>query len=165
MLGLKEILYCLAISLQLSGALLIVSNSYKNLDRDNLIKNFLKNSFTIKTQEEDSETKKDILSYNHEAFLDFIQLQYKNFISFIYIFVGYVLGVLGEIYNKILGIIIIIGCTSAIIYITSKCIKTKIKKTKKIDIEELEKLNIDPNLETASEEYIDSLFEETNIEN
>ncbi len=71
---LKELLYCLAISLQLSGALLIISNSYKNLDRDNLIKNFLKNSFTIKTQEENSETKKDILSYNHEAFLDFVQL-------------------------------------------------------------------------------------------
>lgn len=71
---LKELLYCLAISLQLSGALLIISNSYKNLDHDNLIKNFLKNSFTIKTQEENSETKKDILSYNHEAFLDFVQL-------------------------------------------------------------------------------------------
>lgn len=162
---LKELLYCLAISLQLSGALLIISNSYKNLDRDNLIKNFLKNSFTIKTQEENSETKKDVLIYNHEAFLDFIQLQYKNFISFIYIFVGYILGVLGEIYNKILGIIIIIGCTLAIIYITSKCIKTKIKKIKKIDIEEIEKLNIDPNMETVTEEEIDSLFEKPNIEN
>lgn len=162
MLGLKEILYCLAISLQLSGAILIIYNSYKNLNRDNLIKNFLKNSFTIKTQEEDSEIKKDILSYNHEAFLDFIQLQYKNFISFIYIFIGYILGVLGEIYNKILGIIIIIGCTSVIIYITSKCIKAKIKKIKKINIEEIEKLNIAPNIEMATEEAIYNLFKEKN---
>lgn len=165
MLGLKEILYCLAISLQLSGAILIIYNSGKNLDRDNLIKNFLKNSFTTKTQKENSGIKKDVLIYNHEAFLDFIQLQYKNFISFIYIFVGYILGILGEIHNKILGVMIIIGCTLGVIYITSKCIKTKIKKIKKIDSEELEKLNIDPNMETATEEEIDSLFEERNIEN
>lgn len=62
MLKLKEILYCLAISLQLSGALLIIYNSYNNLSRSNLIKNFLKNSFTKQIQKEDSEIKKkDIL--------------------------------------------------------------------------------------------------------
>lgn len=54
MLKLKEILYCLAISLQLSGALLIIYNSYNNLSRSNLIKNFLKNSFTKQIQKEDS---------------------------------------------------------------------------------------------------------------
>ncbi len=60
MLKLKEILYCLAISLQLSGALLIIYNSYNNLSRSNLIKNFLKNSFTKQIQKEDSEIKKKI---------------------------------------------------------------------------------------------------------
>lgn len=86
MLESKEILYCSVISLQLSGTGLLIYNSYNNLNRDKLVKNFLKNSFTIKNQE-NSKVKKDILNYNYEAFLDFIQLQYKNFVSFIYIFI------------------------------------------------------------------------------
>lgn len=159
MLKLKEILYCLAISLQLSGALLIIYNSYNNLSRSNLIKNFLKNSFTKQIQKEDSEIKKkDILIYSHEAFLDFIHLQYKNFASFICIFVGYILGVLGEIQNKMLGIIIIVIFTPFIILIINKIIDNKTKNIKEIETEELKNLNIDPSMKATPPEKIIDLF-------
>lgn len=162
MLELEEFLYCLAISLQLSGALLVVYNSYSNLKRDNLIKNFLKNSFTIKIPK-NSKSKKDLLNYNHEAFLDFICLQYKNFISVIYIFMGYILGIFGKINNEILEImiIIIIILTLVILFATNKAVKYKNKNIKKIELKELEELNISPTIETASDEEIESLFEDS----
>ena len=151
----REILYCFAISFQLSGALLIICNSYNTLSRSNLIKNFLKNSFTIKLQEN---SKENILNYNHEAFLDFIHLQDKNFISFLYIFIGYILGVLGEIHNKKREIIFIILLTISIIWITTKFIKYKNRNIKKITLEELENLNINPTIETADAGDIEGLF-------
>ncbi len=60
---------------------------------------------------------------------------------------------------------IIAICTFFIIKKTIKFISNNTKNIKEIEVEELEKLNINPNMETVTEEEIDSLFEKPNIEN
>lgn len=150
--------YIIAISLQLSGALLLLLYAFPT-KRDDLIKSFAKSSVIFR----DNNT--DKIFYNTQAFTDMCKNAYLNKFAFIYILAGYVVGIFGEIgaVNKamvmlyVLALFVIELCLARfIVRAICKCSK---KVNQEITNDELLKLNIEPDIENISMKEIDKLDE------
>lgn len=150
------IIYVFAISFQVSGALLLLFYGIST-KRDSIIRRFAGKG--IITQENEK------IDYNNEAYKQEFKNAYMNKLSFFYIATGYLLGVWGKVDEKcrlyaflaiILLIIIIISLSNIII---SKIIKRSKKVNKQIEIEDLKRLGIDPDIGVTTSEEIGKLFD------
>lgn len=147
--------YILSISLQLAGAiiLLVFPNS---VSRANLIRSFSHNSFTS--------AKGNSVKYNHEAYVESCKIIYFNRIAFVYLTAGY----LGSIfstspsekrYQVFIAVAVILIVLIIIARLVVRLIVTHSKKvTKRITRDELKKLNIEPNIEIATNEDIEKMI-------
>lgn len=149
--------YVVAISLQVSGALQLLL-SFASTKRDNVIRNFIGKGIISR----DSNTK--IIDYDKKAYKQVFKSAYLNKFSFIYIFWGYLLGVWGTIEkeSKSKATIFIILTTILILTISNLLITLYVKKSKKVNREitneDLERLQIQPDIENISNEEIEKLF-------
>ena len=84
------IIYIIAISLQISGAVQL-SLSFVSTKRDNVIRNFIGKGIISR----DNNTK--TVYYDKKAYKQVFKSAYLNKFSFIYIFLGYLLGIWGTI--------------------------------------------------------------------
>ncbi|MBD5151789.1 MAG: hypothetical protein HDT16_04665 [Oscillibacter sp.] len=150
-------IYIIAISLQLSGALLLLWKAVST-KRNNLIKSFAKS----KVITYDSNTGEII--YNKDAFIETCENAFLNKAAFLYISIGYFLGIWGEIgpdNNKIITAVIIFSISALEIVLT--CLVVSIicehctKITTPITYDELITLNLDVNQSTISFDEIDEL--------
>ncbi len=152
------ILYILSTAFQIAGALLLMINSLSTR-RDRVIRRFAGNGIIHK----DNNTNK--LSYNKDAFRETFKEAYLNKCAFLFIAIGYSLGIFGNLEGnpKCLALIIIYIATAAIMTLTYFIINLIIKNKKEINNEitssELEKLGIKPDTETISNELIDALID------
>jgi hypothetical protein len=157
----KMICYIFSISLQIAGALLLIFFLIST-KRENIIRNFFGRGIILKN----GNTKEII--YNKEAFLEEYRNAYLNKCSFIYIAVGYVLGIFGELKPecKLVAFFMVVLLSMLIMFLSifgSKfLVKIFIKKSGDITDDELKKLGIEPDLESISNENIDSLFTDDN---
>lgn len=154
------LLYILAISFQLAGALLILFFS-TSTKRDDIIRRFIVKGFIIKQG--------DTIDYDKSALLEEYKSAYLSRLAFLYISVGYILGIWGEISNysnKFIVFLLIIISTAVIMAISYFGISKFVKKRKKVNVDitisELEKQNIHPTLEYATNSDMDQLFENNN---
>ena len=149
--------YVVAISLQVSGALQLLL-SFVSTKRDNVIRNFIGKGIISR----DSNTK--IIDYDKKAYKQVFKSAYLNKFSFIYIFWGYLLGIWGTIEkeSKSKATIFIILTTILILTISNLLITLYVKKSKKVNREitneDLERLQIQPDIENISNEEIEKLF-------
>lgn len=155
----EQFIYMVAISFQLAGALLLLVNS-SSTKRSNLVKGFAKGKMIFR----DGNTKK--LFYSKEAFVAICQNAYLNKSAFLYISIGYFLGVFGEIDSKdkfvvALCVIILAAVEIAMAYILSKQICKHSENIKKeITNDELLILGLEPDAESISTQRIDEIVEE-----
>lgn len=151
------IFYVVAISLQVSGALQLLL-SFVSTKRDNVIRNFIGKGIISR----DNNTK--IIDYDKKAYKQVFKSAYLNKFSFIYIFLGYLLGIWGTIEkeSKSKATIFIILTTIVILTISNLLITLYVKKSKKVNREitneDLERLQIQPDIENISNEEIEKLF-------
>ena len=92
------ICYIVSISLQLAGALMLIVFAFST-KRENVIRAFARSHMIT----QDGNTKE--LSYNHEAFIETYKTAYYTQISVIFISVGYLLSIFGNIGDKLLSVI------------------------------------------------------------
>lgn len=153
------VLYIIAISFQLSGALLLVIYS-TSTKRASVIKRFAGNSFISR----DGNTKE--ISYDKDELIKSFKDAWLNKIAFLLIASGYIFGIFGEIgeINKILISIFIIISTvlvMAISYFVVNCIiKYSAEVNKELTNDELNELGIEPNMESLSDKEIDDIWNE-----
>lgn len=153
----RTIIYILSLSFQVAGALLLLFFA-KSTKRENVVRNFVGNGI-IKIDNNTME-----LDYDTNAFKENYRVAYLNKFAFLYIAIGYILGVFGciEWKSKIVVAILIIFGTIIIMVITYACVNCLIKylkdSNKKITNEELMKFGIKPNIGTISFDKIDAFF-------
>lgn len=154
----NTLVYIVAISLQVTGALLLLlfSVSTKRVD---VIRKFGDGGIITY----DEETKE--LNYKEEAFKEAYRTSYLNKISFFYIGVGYLLGVFGEIgnSNKWITAGAIFTFSIILLFLTWLVTDMIISKSnvinQKISLEEMKEAGITPDMTSASTEDIDKMFE------
>lgn len=150
-------LYIIAISLQLSGSLLLLIN-FGSTKRENLIKEFAKGRLL----QMDNNTNKPL--YNPESFVDVWQTAFLNKFAFGYIFVGYLTGIFGDIgMNDKVVVAISVSFLFAIETALPHSITRRIRKCckklyKPITNDELERLHIEPEVENISNSTIDEIL-------
>lgn len=146
---LSYISYIAAITLQLSGALLLILNAFST-KRSNLVKSFAKS----KILHRDNNTNK--ILYNKSAFCEMCKNIYLNKCAFVYIFVGYVVGIFGEIGDrkKITALVCIVITSIIILVLSHFAVNVICKYSKKVNEEitndELLDLGIEPDSENIS---------------
>lgn len=154
----KIIMYVISIAMQVAGALLIMFFSLST-KREKVIIKFMSKDWI----NEDSNINE--LEYNHDEFINTYKQEYLGKFSFLYIALGYIFAIFGEIEdkNKIIISIIVIITTAFIILSTNCIVKLIIKKSKTINKEitreELNKLNLRPNSSTISNKEIDDIMD------
>lgn len=154
----NTLVYIEAISLQVTGALLLLlfSVSTKRVD---VIRKFGDGGIITY----DEETKE--LNYKEGAFKEAYRTSYLNKISFFYIGVGYLLGVFGEIGNSnkwiTAGAIFIFSIILLFLtwLVTDMIISKSNVINQKISLEEMKEAGITPDMTSASTEDIDKMFE------
>lgn len=156
------IIYVIAISLQISGALLLTVFLIST-KRDKVIERFAGKGIITK----DNNLNK--LNYNREKFRDSFKEAYLNKLAFVFIVIGYILGIFGKVDNAekvmvpIEFIVTILVCISTFIFmglaysIVKIIVENSKKVNKEITPEELEKLGIKSDIENISNESIDNL--------
>lgn len=160
MLNCSVLAYVGAISLQLSGALLLLLYAFST-KRSNLVKSFAKSRMIHR----DNNTGE--ITYNEQAFIDMCKNIYLNKLAFIYIFVGYIVGIFGETgtANKVLVTVYILAFFAlelSLAHFTVNAIcKYSKKVNKKFKNDELENLGIEPDTESISIENIKNLCDRT----
>ena len=151
------IVYIVAISLQLSGAILLLINAIST-KRESLITNFSNCNFLSR----DGNTHE--ISYNKNAFKKICETAYLNKFAFAFIASGYFAGIWGEIgdSNKCCIAICVELCTAILIFIAYFVVYLIAKYSKKVNApitnEELEKLGIEPNMESMSSEELQKIL-------
>lgn len=150
-------IYAVSISLQVAGALLLMVNTL-SVKRDNVILRFAGHNLITRN----GNTKE--IDYNSDVLIALYQQAYLSKIAFMYIVVGYTLGVFGDIgtYSKMLLAGLIVSFSAIFILISYKIVERIIKHSKqvntKITNEDLERLGIEPDIETISNDEIDAMF-------
>ena len=158
------IIYILAISLQVSGALLLILFS-ASTKRDEIIRRFVGKEL-MSRDGDDGE-----LTYDEQAYREEFKVAFLNKISFVYIASGYLFGVWGEIENasKLLSTFFIAIVTMTIMSISIFGITFYIKKSKnvgrKITNDDLKRLNLEPTITSISEKDIAEMWDECPSEN
>ena len=151
------LIYIVAISLQLSGALLLLCNSIST-KRSSMVKSFAKSRLITL----DGNTHK--VSYNKKAFIATCESTYLNKAAFAFVAMGYFIGIFGEIgtENKLVAAILVFlfsGIEQGITYlIVSVICESSPKVTTPITYEELESLDLEVNQSTLSNDEIDKLM-------
>lgn len=152
------ICYVIAISLQVSGALQLLISSLST-KRDRVIQRFAGKGFITR----DNNTKE--IFYDGDAYRDVYKTAYLTKFSFGFIFVGYLIGIWGEVEPcaRIIASVAIALVTVLILIVLNKMINIYVKKSKKTNAKitnvDLERLHIEPDFGNISNEEIDSLFE------
>lgn len=150
------VIYILAISLQVSGALLLVIFS-ASTKRDEIIKRFVGKKLMYREGDDGK------LNYDEQAYKEEFKVALLNKLSFVYIALGYLLGVWGENgkTSKVLTTILVILSTIIIMFLSIIFIDLHLIKSKniarEITNEDLKRLNIEPTVQFASENEIDDL--------
>ncbi len=154
-MNILTLVYIISISLQVSGALLLMLSSLST-KRVNVIKKFIsKNTITKEGPK---------IFYDEDEFKETFRTSYLNIFSFGFIAFGYLIGVFGEIdccnrWGIILGIILFTAIFMSLSYlIVNAIIKRSKKVNTELSVEELEKNNIEPNDDFATNEDIDKIF-------
>ncbi len=91
--------YIVSISLQLAGALMLIVFAFST-KRENVIRAFARSHMITL----DGNTRE--LSYNHKAFIETYKTAYYTKISVIFISVGYLLGIFGNIGTAIIPMLL-----------------------------------------------------------
>lgn len=154
----KVLLYIISISLQISGALLLMLFSLST-NRKKVIKNFINKDIITKDSDER-------IDYNKEELKETFKTAYLNKFSFGFIALGYLIGVIGEIdYSYklviILGIIIFTLIFMILAYLIVHFIMKYSKEVnKELTEEEMIAYNIDPTITMVTQNDIDELFKD-----
>ena len=150
-------IYVLSIALQVAGALLLMKNVLST-KRDNVIRRFSGHNVI----EKDNNTNE--ISYNADVFIDTYRQAYLSKAAFLYIAMGYLLGVFGttEGCSKLLLVIGIVLLTAFFMVIAYKVVEMILKRSKDVNTaitnEDLERLKIKPTMTNISNADIDALF-------
>lgn len=150
-------IYAISIALQVAGALLLMVNTL-SVKRDNVIIRFAGHNLITRN----GNTKE--INYDSKVLITLYQQAYLSKIAFIYIVIGYTLGVFGNVdtCSKILLVVLIISFSMLLILVSYKIVGMIIKHSKNINTpitnKDLEKLGIKPDIETVSDDEIDALF-------
>ena len=137
------IFYVIAISLQLSGAILLLFSSLST-KRSKIVKEFAQSKIIT----EDSNTK-DIF-YNNQSFMAAWENVHQNRFAFAYISVGYLAGIWGEISNEQrCKALVYVSILSTLIIVSSRLVIKQILKhsrraNKSITNDELTALGVEP---------------------
>lgn len=156
----STVFYIIAISFQIAGALLLMFSSLST-KRRKIVEKFVNKDMVF----EDGNTNE--INYNEEGLKDIFKVAYLSKVSFFYIALGYIIGILGENegVSKIIIAIAIIGLTAIIIgasyFIVEQVLKHSKKVNKKLTKEELVEYNLQATMISISNEEIDKLFKET----
>lgn len=149
------VIYCISISLQLAGALVLLINGLSTR-KDDIVKSFAVKNIII----QNGNTKE--LNDLSQAINKKLENAYYNRAAFTCLATGYILGVFGninEIYNKFHVSIFILFITFVIMFMIKSIIKWMMKKANfRVTPEELEELDIKPDLVSISNEEIDEIF-------
>lgn len=154
------VIYIIAISFQLSGALLLVLYSIST-KRRNVIKRFAGKCLIYR----DNNTNE--ITYDKDALKITFRDAWLNKIAFTLIALGYCFGVFGEIdeKNKNLIAIVIVLLTVIIMvlsyFIVACIIKYSPNINKELSNEELSELGVEPDIENLSNKEIDDIINET----
>lgn len=149
-------MYIGAISFQVSGALLLLFFAIST-KRKNVVRRFIAKGYIERCGNK--------INYNKLNFLDEYKNAYLNRLAFIYIALGYILGIWGEIgcFEKIKIFIFVVVFTIIIMAASYFFTYIFVHKSKKVNTaitnDELAKLNIDPTNDIVSIEEIDNIFE------
>lgn len=152
-------IYILAISFQLAGALLLMVNVLSTR-RDRVIRRFVGKGILYR----DNNTNE--ISYDEKALKDTFKEAYLSKFAFLFIAVGYVLGVFespGNVCRELMaGIIVLVSVFIIAIshLIVCAILKFSKKVNRKLTNQELIALGIEPDIENISNEEIDKLFRE-----
>lgn len=149
-------LYIFSISLQISGALLLMKYSL-SAHRKQVIKRFINKNIIIKDFDER-------INYNKEELKETFKIARLNQFSFAYIALGYLINIFGDIDNSyLLDILIsIVILTILLMLFAYFIVFIMIKHSKEINRdlteEEMLEYKIHPNLTSVSKKDIDDLF-------
>ena len=152
-------IYILAISFQLAGALLLMVNVLSTR-RDKVIRRFVGKGMIYR----DNNTNE--ISYDETALKDTFKEAYLSKLAFLFIAIGYVLGVFKSPDSDCrMWLALIIIFVSIFIIATSYLVVNAITKfskkvNRKLPNQELLALGIEPDIENISNEEIDKLFTE-----
>lgn len=157
-----SLIYIIAVSLQVSGAVLLLVYNF-SVKRENIIKTFANDKGYILRQGSD-------IDYDKDRLKEIFKIAYINKISFIYIIIGYILGVFGEIGENtykssiVLGIIVfgLILVLIGICIAKQKLISKEKKNPTFFDItnKDLDKLNVKDALELATNEDVNNMIDD-----
>lgn len=149
--------YIIAISFQIAGALLLMFSSIST-KRRKVVEKFVNKDMVF----EDGNTNE--IKYSEGGLKDTFRVAYLTKLSFAYIALGYIIGILGENegVSKIIIAIAIIGLTAIIIgasyFIIEQVLKHSKKVNKKLTKKELEEYDLEATMEEISNEEVDQLF-------
>ena len=151
---LEVFIYAVAISFQISGALLLLFYNIST-SRKHIVKGFAQKSIIIREENE--------ISYNKEALKKCFKNAWINKIAFILIVLGYILGVFGEIgkVNKILVVVLILIITSIVIFISHLIVSFLIKilpsVNKELTYDEINEIGGEVDIETMSSKDVEEI--------
>jgi len=150
--------YIFAISFQVAGALQLLV-SFVSTKRDNVIKRFAGKGFISR----DGNTKKVL--YDKSSFLAEFKTAWLSKIAFGFIAIGYLIGIWGNIEDdkKISAFFLIAAITAMVLFLSHFIVHIYITRSKRINADitndELERLKIQPALETISDSEIADLLD------
>ena len=148
--------YCISVALQLAGALILLSST--STKRDVIIASFANKSFISRNG--DTKEISDISKEYKERF----RQAYINRAAFLYLTLGYLSGIFAEKGTddaKItLGIVIVVAATLMLLVkiMVEKVLLKQKKVVMAITNEDLERLGIEPDMESISKEDIENIF-------
>ena len=146
---LEVFIYAVAISFQISGALLLLFYNIST-SRKHIVKGFAQKSIIIREE-------------NEEALKKCFKNAWINKIAFILIVLGYILGVFGEIgkVNKILVVVLILIITSIVIFISHLIVSFLIKilpsVNKELTDDEINEIGGEVDIETMSSKDVEEI--------
>lgn len=150
--------YILAVSLQLTGALLLLLH-VRSLKRASVIKRFVGKGIIYR----DNNTMN--LEYNEKEFKETYKTTILNKAAFGYLTAGYFMGVFAELDGDKKAVIVLLIMIITILilkitdFITDIYVKYSKQVNKRITNDEIEALGIEPDIENISNKEIEKMFE------
>ena len=151
-------IYCISLALQLAGALILLSSV--STRRDTIIKSFANKSFISRNG--DTKEISDISKECKERF----RRAYISREAFLYLTLGYLSEIFAEkgAANRVNTLLIVIVATGILVLMGKMIIDKILLKQKKVNMsvtnDDLERSDIEPDMESMSEEEIDKVFGE-----
>lgn len=152
-------IYVLSVSLQVAGALMLMINSLST-KRAKVIQRFAGHTLIWR----DNNTNE--ISYDEEVFKDTYKEAYLSKFAFLYIAMGYFMGIFAiiDVESKVMIAVGVVILTIAFIVLAYLVVRLILKYNKKITCkitnEELEELGIEPDIENISNDEIEKMWNE-----